>query len=252
MSDTITDFKQLQRDTAFAFASDSRLQTVNIITREQILADKSRLPDQTLSIEVLGYITPRNGKQGICVIVEKPRFEVPNPQAPGPQGEIVIESLVLEDQLTNADPLEGTGLPADYVAQVILEIAHSWNLNYQSDFVADRNAMVEAKEWQPLRAYRVQHRMTLSRAQTTRLTTPTITVDSPAAGQITLVNDPATPDAVIYYSLNGDSPAPDNLANGAVLYAGPFAPPAGQSTLRWAAFKPGYLNSAFAQVTINN
>ena len=62
MSDTLTDFKQLQRDAAFAYASDSRLQTVNIITREQLLADKSRLPDETLSIEVLGYITPRNGR----------------------------------------------------------------------------------------------------------------------------------------------------------------------------------------------
>ena len=250
MSTLLTDFKQLQRDAAFAYSSDSRLQTVNIITREQLLADKSRLPDQTLSIEVLGYITPRNGKQGVCVIVDKPRFEVPNPQAPGPQGEIVLESLVLEDQLTNMDPAEGTLLAADYIAQVCLEIAHGWNLNFQSDFVADRNAMAEAKEWQPLRAYKVQHRMTLSRAQTTRITTPTCTPNSPAAGQITLTNDASTPDAAIWYTLNGDSPAPDN--KDAILYTAPIVAAAGTAVLRWAAFKPGYLNSAFAQVTINN
>ena len=256
MSDTLTDFKQLQRDAAFAYASDSRLQTVNIITREQLLADQSRLPDETLAAEVLGYITPRNGKQGICVIVEKPRFEVPNPSAPGPQGEIVIESLVLEDQLTNMDPAEGTGLAADYVAQVILEIAHGWNLNFQSDFVADRNAMAEAKEWQPLRAYKVQHRMVLSRAQTTRITTPTLIQDSPSAGMITLTNDPATPDAVIYYTLDGDSPAPDNVRDdgqcGSHLYTAPIVAPVGTTVFRWAAFKAGYLNSAFAQVNINN
>ena len=243
----LTDFKQLQRDAAFAFASDSRLQTVNIITREQLLADQSRLPDATLSAEVLVYITPRNGKMGVGVIVEKPRFEVPNPQAPGPQGEIVIESLVLEDQLTNMDPAEGTMLAADYVAQLLLEIAHGWNLNFQSDFVADRNAMVEAKEWQPLRAYKVSHRMILSRAQTARVTTPAITNDGT---NITLTNDPSTPAAAIYYTLNGDSPAPDNAQ--ATLYTGPFAAPAGTTTLRWAAYQAGYLNSAFAQVTINN
>ena len=246
----LTDFKQLQRDLAFAFASDSRLQTVNIVTREQLLADQSRLPDETLSAEVLAYITPRNGKMGVGVIVEKPRFEVPNPQAPGPQGEIVLESLVMEDQLTNMDPGEGTLLAADYVAQVLLEVGHGWNLNYQSDFVADRQAMVEAKEWQPLRAYRVSHRMILSRAQTARVTTPAITTDTPAPGYITLTNDPSTPAAAIYYTLDGDSPAPDNAQ--ATLYAGPFAAPAGTSTLRWAAYQANYLNSAFAQVTINN
>lgn len=247
---SLTDFKQLQRDSAFAGMSDSRLQTVNVATREQIIADKSRLPDETLSAEVLVYITPRNGKMGVGVIVEKPRFEVPNPTAPGPQGEIVLEALVLEDQLTNMDPAEGTGLAADYVAQVWLEIMHGWNLNFQSDFVADRMAIVEAKEWQPLRAYRVQYRMILSRAQTPRVTTPAINTDTPAPGYITLTNDPSTPAAAIYYTLDGDSPAPDN-AN-ATLYAGPFAAPAGTSTLRWAAYQANYLNSAFAQVTINN
>ena len=246
----MTDFKQLQRDAAFAFSSDSRLQTVNIVTREQLLADQSRLPDETLSAEVLCYITPRNGKMGVGVIVEKPRFEVPNPSAPGPQGEIVLETLVLEDQLTNVDPVEGTGLAADYVAQVLLEIGHGWNLNFQSDFVADRNALVEAKEWQPLRAYKVSLRMVLSRAQTQRLTTPTASVDTPVPGLITLTNDASTPAAAIYYTLNGDSPAPDN-AN-ATLYTAPIVAPPGDTVLRWAAYQPGLLNSAFAQVTIHN
>ncbi len=248
----MTDFKQLQRDAAFAFASDSRLQTVNIVTREQLLADLSRLPDETIAAEELVYITPRNGKKGVGVIVEKPRFEVPEPQAPGPQGEIVIESLVLEDQLENLDPAEGTGIAADMVGQILLEIAHGWNLNFQSDFVADRNAMAEAKEWQPLRAYKIQHRMTLSRAQTTRITTPTWLPNAPSSGMITFTNDAATPDAAIYYTLNGDSPAPDNTANGAVLYTAPFSAPTGATILRWAAFKSGFLNSAFAQVTIKN
>ena len=247
-----TDFKQLQRDSAFAGMSDSRLQTVNVMTREQILSSKSRLPDETLSAEVLVYITPRNGKQGIGVIVEKPRIEVPNPSAPGPQVELVLEALILEDQLTNLDPNEGTGLAGDYVGQVWLEMMHGWNLNFQSDFVADRNAMAEAKEWHPLNAYKVQHRMILSRGQTIRVTTPTLTQDAPAAGMITLTNDVTFPGAQIYYTVNGDSPAPDNVANGAVLYTGPFVAPAGQYLLRWAAFLPGCLFSAFAQVNINN
>ena len=246
---SLTDFKQLQRDAAFAFSSDSRLQTVNIVTREQLLADATRLPDATLAAEVLAYITPRNGKKGVGVIVEKPRFEVPNPEAPGPQGEIVIESLVIEDQLENLDPNEGTGIAADMVAQILLEIAHGWNLNFQSDFVADRNAMAEAKEWQPLRAYKVQHRMILSRAQTTRVTTPTLTNN---ASMLTLTNDPNFAAAAIYYTVNGDSPAPDNVANGATLYAGPFQAPPGTYVFRWAAFLPGCLNSAFAQVNITN
>ncbi len=245
---SFTDFKQLQRDAAFAVMSDSRLQTVNIVTREQLLADQSRLPDETLSAEVLAYITPRNGKKGVGVIVEKPHFEVLHPQAPGPQGDTIIEFLVLEDQLENMDPAEGTGLAADWVAQAILEIAHGWNLNFQSDFVADRNAMQEAKEWQPLRAYRVQHRMTLDRAQTTRLTTPAIATDTPLENQITFTPDPSVPTAAIWYTTNGDSPAPDNPK--ATQYTIPFSMPAGATVLRWAAYAPGFLQSAFAQLTI--
>jgi hypothetical protein len=148
------------------------------------------------------------------------------------------------------DPAEGTLLAADFIAQIILEIAHGWNLNFQSDFVADRNAMSEAKEWQPLRAYKVLHRMVLSRAQTTRIETPTLTPDSPAPGQITMNPPGNAPDASMYYTTDGDSPAPDNPK--AVLYTQPIVPAAGTTLLRWAAFKPGFLNSAFAQVTINN
>ena len=92
--------------------------------------------------------------------------------------------------------------------------------------------------------------MVLSRAQTTRITTPTLIQDSPSAGMITLTNDPASPDAAIYYTLNGDSPAPDN--QDATLYTAPIVAPAGTAVFRWAAFKAGYLNSAFAQVNINN
>jgi hypothetical protein len=247
---SFTDCKQLQRDFAFALLADDFLANVNIVTREQLLADQSRLPDETLAAEVLVYITPRNGKQGAGIIVEKPEIEVPNPQAPGPQVEIVLVCLVLEDQLTNVDPVGGTQLAADQISQRILELAHGWNINLQSDFVADRRAMTEAKDWQPLRAYRVTHRMTLSRAQTERCTTPSIDVDTPGAGMVTLTNGANTPDADIYYTTDGDTPAPDNKA--ATKFDQPFSATAGQTNLRWAAFKTGYLPSGIAQATINN
>jgi hypothetical protein len=74
---SFTDFIQLQNDVAHALASDSFLANVNIVTRERLLIDSSRLPDQTRKAEVLAYMTPRNNKFGCGVIVEKPELVAP-------------------------------------------------------------------------------------------------------------------------------------------------------------------------------
>jgi hypothetical protein len=236
----MTDFTQLQLDFCFALLADDWLSGVNIITRERLYADQSRLPDKSLAAEVLAYITPRNGKIGAGIIVEMPEFQVLDPSAPGPQGDIILTVLILEERGTNLSPTKGTGRYADQIAQKVLEIGHGWNLNFQSDFVADRNAIVPAKDFEPLHAYRVNIRLTLSRDQTTRVTTPTITW---AGNTVTLANNGATPNAAIWYTLDGSSPAPANPA--ATLYHGPFN--INQNcVLRYAAFQPGWLPSGFA------
>jgi hypothetical protein len=112
---------------------------VNIVTRARLLLDSSRLPDQNTEAEVLAYMTPRNNKFGCGVIVEKPELVASLPNVPGPQGDLVIVCLVLEDPLQNLDPVNGTGLAADQVAQKIQDIGHHWGVEGLGTWRADTN-----------------------------------------------------------------------------------------------------------------
>lgn len=242
---SFTDFNALQRDLAHILLSDEWLENVNIVCRDELLTPTalSRLPDETLAVEVLAYITPRNqadGRIGCGVIVEKPEFSVESPGVSGPQGNISVEFLVLEDRLTNNGPTEGTLRAANLVAQRILDLLHLHADDGVGTFQAVGSAITVARDFEPLDALRVRLRITAKRLQTTRC----------AVVRITFANDEctltcATTDAQIYYCLSGQDqdgnwtepgfPSPSNSAGGAQLYSAAFAVTSGQ-TVRACAF----------------
>lgn len=254
---SFTDFVRVQNDLAHALLSDEWLAPVNIVTRHQLLqpSELARLPDETYAAEVLAYITPRNqadGRTGCGVIVEVPEITVLKPNLAGPEMNLAITCLVIEEPLTNAGLTEGTLKPADQVAQRILEIGHGLRLLGPTGFalMADLNDIRRAQDFEPLRAHRVVFATRLSRAQTNRVAQPAISVNT---GTATLTC--ATSEANIYYTIT-PAGAPESIATfpgpsnpAAQLYAAPFAVNSGE-LLRCAGFKTSYLGSDVNAQTI--
>lgn len=237
-----TDFVKLQNFVAHALLSDDDLSSVNIVTRERLLADESRLPDRTLAVEVLAYLTVRNGRKGCGVIVEKPEFQVGHPNLPGPEGDIVLTCLVLEDRITNSGPVTGTQRPADQVSQRLMEVLHGYQMEGFGQLFCDANAMLAATDFEPLVGYRCAFRLRMPRGQTARVEQPTISEESLS---VTLAC--ATEEAMIYFTTDGSFPGPSNP--GATLYAGPFDVEEGD-VINAAAFKAGLAPSHVIQATV--
>lgn len=242
---SFTDFLKVQRFVAHALLSDEWLENVTIVTRDYIIANDSRLPDKTLAAEVLAYITPRNGRKGCGVIVEKPEFRVDSPNLAGPQGDLLLTCLILSDRGLNEGPATGTNRPANQVGQRILEVCHGWRIRPAGAFFADSAALEEAKDFRPLDAWRVRLRMKLPRHQTGQVAEPVIVV---ATGTATLTC--ATADSEIFYTLDETMPAHERGGNaGSIRYTAPFAVTAGD-VLTVAAYATDYNQSNVIEQTI--
>jgi hypothetical protein len=230
---SFTDFIQLQEDVAGVLLGDAWLGAVNIITRERLIFEGNRMPDEALMVETLAYLTERNGKRGCGVIVEKPRFAVTLPNVPGPQGQLVVSCLVIEDPLENEGPT-GTGQAADQVGQRILDVLHHWVLDGVGIFRAEGdNALSPATEWEPLRAYTARVVIDANRGQTPRVAR---VVAAGEGAAVTLSS--GTVGCLIYYTLDGSFPAPGH----GTLYEGPVD--ATGMVLRAVGYMEGLVPSA--------
>jgi hypothetical protein len=238
-------FTQLQTDFAHALRGDDWLRNVNIVTRHDLNNPDTLklLPDKTLAAEVLCYITPRNGRKGCGVIVEVPEVGVASGNLPGPEFDLALTCLILEDPVTNLAPQTGTLKPADQVAQRILEVGHGWRIEPHGEFFARGPSLREAADFEPLRAFRCQLNLKLPRTQTTRTALNQNSI-SEASGEITLT---VPEGAEIYYTTDGTFPGPGNPA--ATIYSGVFTATAG-TVIRWAAYKVDELPSFAGYATV--
>ncbi len=242
---SFSDFIKLQKFAAQALLCDTELDRINIATRDEIIASEDKLPDATLAAEVLVYITPReggDGRTGCGIIIEKPEFQVNHPNLPGPEGDILLTLLVLEDPITNYGPETGTQLPAHQVSQRILEVLHGYQIEGFGQMFADTRAMQSAQDFEPLRAYRVNLRIRMPRLQDARVATPTITEDN---GSITLAC--ATTNARIFYTT--DSTFPGICNPGATEYTEPFNAEVGD-VIHAAAYYEGQPPSHVIKATV--
>lgn len=239
---SFTDFLKVQRYFAAALLSDPFLNNINIITRDELIESESKLPDKTLALEVLAYITPRNGRKGCGIIVEKPEFRVEKPNLPGPQGELILTCLIVSERMLNYGPQTGTLLPASQVGQRILEIGHNFRIRPAGALFADVNALTEARDFEPLDAWRATLKMALPRKTADRVAEPVIT----AAGlEVTITS--ATSEAEIFYTL--DESAPSRVGSRAVRYEAPFTVESG-TIVTAAAYRSDLLQSNITTETI--
>jgi len=235
------DFVQLQNDFAQVLQGDEWLRDINIVTRYKLLLDDVKRPDRSLAIETLAYLTPRNGRKGVGIIVEVPEVQVASGNLPGPEMGLILSCLILEDPITNWGPQTGTLKASDQVAQRIIEVGHGWSLMPHGELYAKGATLVVARDFEPLRGYRVALNLRMPRTQTTRVAPVEIAED---AGTITLT---VPSGATGYVTTDGSFPGPGNPA--AMIYGGPFGVTAG-TVLRWAAYQEGLLPSAAGHAVV--
>ena len=243
------DLVDVQKEFACLIGSDEQLLRVNIATRDYIMANESRLPDETLAAEVLVYITPRegaDGRTGVGIIVERPGLRIPQNVSPGPQKVLVQEFLILEYRLQNYAPESGTQVASDWIAQRLVELGHNYYIEGIGEFIADPNAVTDAKDFAPLNAWRVTLLCNLETQTPNRVTLPLISSD--AQDRIVLTN--VTADAEIFYTTDESMPARAGGGNPASLrYEAPLVLESG-TVLRWAAYKNDLLPSHVGKRTI--
>lgn len=217
MSATIPDFLEtLQEDARWRLASDPVFASVPVFLQRK----------GDIENDVLNALSVLNegdtGKIGACAIVLMPDFDVPNPNRPGPVGDVVLSVRFLESPLFNmADG--GTGLSCEKLALRGLHIFHHWDnevlgaiLYGKQDALRPYNELSESG----IIGYDVIVRGATGIASGDKVEACAIG-GSAAAVTITCT----TPGAAIYYTTDGSYPASKNTA--ANSYAAPFAVEAG-------------------------
>jgi len=247
---TTIDLAAVQADWARALASEPALGRITVISYRKL-----RLGSEVDWAAV--YTTPRQGRSGCGVIVEMPVFEVPQPGAPGPVGNLTLSCVVVEEPDLNLDPAAGTGLSAEAVAQFILASSHQWEIAGLGVMSAVREAIRglwrtedprgvvgqgslrevvwDAQRYQGLVAYRVKLQMLAAGVPLARVAPVTAVF---AGGLLTLAC--ATPGAVTWWAAGEAFPGAGDER--AAVYQGPFAP--GTGRVRFAAYLEGWGRSA--------
>lgn len=231
----MTDFVLIQNFLTGGLLSYSALASVNIVQYRKLRA-QGQIDYSAV------YAIPRNGKSGCGVLVEMPVFSVASPGVSGPIGDLICPVAVLEEPNLNMEPIGGTMLAAEEVAQLILDQAHLWGIAGLGQFRAHSTAIEEATEWDGLVGYRVKLAMKFNRKQTGRTAMP-LAVN--ASGTVTL--SCGTAGAGIYYTGDGSFPGPGEAT--ATLYTAPFAATPG-TTIYFAAWLAGQTGSEVNQITI--
>lgn len=231
----MTDYLQLQADLHYAALSNSALDNVNVK-----LWRKLRLESE-VDLSAL-WLSPRNGRSGLGVVMELPEFDVQHPNLPGPEAFLLLSFLVLEEPNLNFTPTLGTLISAEQAAQTLLEIFHDFQVEGFGTLFAAPKAIASVEDYPGIVGYRVTFRARVPRDQAARVATPVL---SEAAGSLTMTC--ATAGAQIYFTTDGSFPGAGNSA--AQLYSAALTVTAGD-VIRAAAYLSGSPGSHAVRQTV--
>lgn len=164
----------------------------------------------------LNCLKTKAGKGGAAVTVLMPTVNSPEGSTPGPDLEERITIRVQELPLINLGA-QGTMKSAESIAFEVLGLFHLVQVG-GNVWYADTDAIQPNLEFAPKITYDVTLRRRITLGAPLRSAMPMIEpeeVDAPVEVTIT-----AAPGATIYYTTNGNYPAPG--IEGAVEYTGPF------------------------------
>jgi len=193
------------------------------------------------------WLTPRTagGPSGIGIYVEMPSLDIDKPNSL--QRNLTLGIVVIEERNINMGTA-GTGTSAEELAEAVLDFAFGWLLGFSSALTPASGTVRPARdvvEGGGLIVYRASLSLRREHQSTARCDMPLIS--AVGDGTWTLANGTNTPDAAIYYTLNGYLPG-KSVAS-AVLYSAPVALTTGQ-TITWAAWRSDRLPSHVQTRTI--
>jgi len=197
---------------------------------------------------VTPHLTAKNNRNGCGTLVGMPTLEGIDPNVSSPQFEILIPIDVIECPELNMSLTGGTLLSAEEVARNVLKILHAWRNEGLIFLAQDKMAMQPLegieKQYPGCLGYRVMLRGRLKEDSLPKLSCPALT----EAPGLTLTLVPSGLGQTVIYTEDGTQPIPTNTA--AVLYTTPFTVPDG-TTIRWAAYAPGWIGSDYGWAKIH-
>lgn len=190
----------------------------------------------------LGYLNPRGGKIGACIICQEPMASAGNAAVAGGVLNIEFSFLVLEDPVVNKGD-GGTQLRALVIARRLFGLHYLYNA---IGVVGTLNARApHAIVPVPIKGVPVAYEVALVGSEESfdpgaKVTTPVISPRTGAAPQsVTLTC--GTAGAAIYYTLDGSLPHAAGASS--ILYPGTPVALVAAATLRAGAFKSGMIAS---------
>ncbi len=191
---------QLQLDVAARVAAHPYFADVVVLANEKgILAEDL---ENTLKV-----FTAKGGKTGAAVVVDRPLRQVPKPNVPGPEMTLIVPVTVVEMPLLNR-AASGTGKTSEAIVSECMALLHGWRAGgHVSELYCAEDAVTPTVGTDKTIATEVQFRARMRFAPGSRVATPVISGD---AGAVQIGCN--TPDASIYYTLDGTWPHAGNAA----------------------------------------
>lgn len=231
--------QKLQDDVTAVLTNDEQFTFIPVYTSRTPLKrgiEGQPVLGQSMMIEeqieqALGGMSFKNGKCGIVAIVLEPDVEPVSENSVGPAVEMITTVRLIEDRLFN-EGADGTGITVGRLGLHVTQLLHRRSFDSMGTLFPDGANMVKDITLpDDRRAREIRMRLTTSLPALVKVTRPLAVRDT---NVITLTC--ATADAVLYYTLTGTFPGPQNPDS--IVYEAPVSVEAGQE-LRCCAYAPG-------------
>lgn len=214
----------------------ARLENDAFFSDIKVMSKREGVTENDVAVAV-GPNSKKADKTGACCIVLMPNIPETEGESPGPSITIEFGVQVIEARAHNNLASVGTRKPAEQIAANVLNLLHLYSPFHLGQVLVSSKTPIAAFDtgvagWT---SYIVTVRMQTGFTRTNKVGNPS---SSSGGGLITLTC--ATPDAAIYYTLDGSYPGPAN-AN-ATLFTVPFNPGAAP-LLRAVAYRTNFIPS---------
>lgn len=204
-----------------------------------VVEEREWLAESTVAVESL-WNTPRvaDGVVGAGLLVKMPRLTVPKPNSL--QRNLAVSIIAIENRNLNMMK-GGTGVACEDLAELALDFMFGWVMGFSSALSPEAGGVAPAPDelsGPGLVCYRAELSLRREHRPVARCDTPKLSQQE--YGPWVLTNGANTPDASIYYTLDGSMPGKDNSQ--AVRYAQPLALPV-ETTITFAAWRDDLLPS---------